>query len=535
MMVVGVGLSALAWMPASGLAQQDQGKGNEGKSGDQKQTEKEKGAGGGRSAPQGSRQAPQPKAGGRQQAPPPKAPGRQQAAPGRTAPQSPPASGKNAAPPQKKKRTAGGRTAAQSKQPQTSGRPQAGTGNRNPYALYQTAPASQGTQPNAKGRTGRRASGAPTARTQTPAQQGARVTKTQQPAIARPMPAQRPSRALAGLPPAVPTTPPGPVSRQALTRKVATPSFRGQQAERTVRTITPQVHQQEATRFTSWIKKQNSAAPAYRGRPTRDLIGNPIPAGTRVVDAAALTQININFVHIENDFGPPRNTFMILPRTTFYAGFFTQNDGFLAYQRFGHHSVVAVSLFYPFYFSDPYWHAFSYPGFYPSVYSMYGWSPGWVYPDRVYYQPEEYVYAPVYLPGGRLDAAGEERAINDIRHAWIEDDPTLFSTHLTQQIDVRIYFSGEYSYSSAMNDYNAMTADTMSTNRTTAMDFQDPVWISSREVFYTGRQVFQDPDGDEHTLYVSYRLRKLGPEWYIVAFGSSPDPIQSHYTDFRNN
>jgi hypothetical protein len=338
---------------------------------------------------------------------------------------------------------------------------------------------------------------------------------------------------LAGLPPQVPTAPPGPVSRQALTRKIAAPSFRGP-AERTVRTIPTQVHQQEATRFTSWIRKQNAPGIAPRGRLTRDVIGNPIPAGTRIVDAPALTQININFVHIENHFGPPRNTFVFLPRTTFDEGFFSRDDGFLGFQHFGHHNFVAVSFFYPFYFSDPYWHAFRYPGFYPSVYSMYGWAPGWVYPDRVYYQPEEYVYAPTYRPGAQLDIGGEERAVNDIRHAWIENDPVLLSTHLTDQIDVRIYFSGEYSYSNAMNDYYAMTADAMSTNRTTAMDFQDPIWVSSREVFYTGRQIFQDPDGQEHTLYISYRLRKLGPEWYIVAFGSSPDPIESHYTDFRS-
>jgi hypothetical protein len=74
----------------------------------------------------------------------------------------------------------------------------------------------------------------------------------------------------------------------------------------------------------------------------------------------------------------------------------------------------------------------------------------------------------------------------------------------------------------------------MSTTRSASVDFGNPVWISSSEVFYAGRQAFKDPDGTQRDLYISYRLRKLGSDWYIVAFGSSTDPIQSQYKDFRN-
>jgi hypothetical protein len=332
----------------------------------------------------------------------------------------------------------------------------------------------------------------------------------------------------------VKTRPPGPVSREALTRKIPPAPFRGPQAERKVTAIAPQVHQRGAQHLTNWVRQQNMRAPAPRGRPTHDFIGNPIPAGTRVIDSRNLTQINVNFVHVENHFGEPRHDFVFMPRTTFFVGFFDLDDGFFGFERHRHHDFVAISLFYPFYFSDPYWYAFNYPGFYPSAYSMWGWCPGWVYPDRVYYQPDDYVYAPTpYQPGLYLDTDGQQRAINDIRHAWIESDPALFSTHLTDQVDIRVYFNGEYSYTSSTDDYYAMTADTMSTTQTTSVDFGDPVWISSNEVFYAGHQTFTDPDGTQRDLYLSYRLRKLGSEWYIVAFGSSANPIQSHYTDFR--
>ncbi|MFB3880890.1 MAG: hypothetical protein ACE149_06485 [Armatimonadota bacterium] len=286
--------------------------------------------------------------------------------------------------------------------------------------------------------------------------------------------------------------------------------------------------------LTNWLRQENYRPAGPRAPRGRDFIGNQIPAGTRVIDPPALRQINVNFVRIESRCGTPAHQFVFLPRTSFYPGYFHADDGFYGFRHHGHHSFIVINFFYPFYFSDPYWFAFSYPGFYPSVYSMWGWCPGWVYPDRVYYNPYDYVYSPAaYSPRLYLDSDGQQRAINDIRHAWIESDPSLLLSHLTNQVDVRIYFNGQYSYTSSTDDYYAMTVDTMSTTRTAAMDFDNPIWISSNEVFYAGHQVFADPDGAQHDLYISYRLRKLGSDWYVVAFGSSPDPIRSQYKDFR--
>jgi hypothetical protein len=66
-----------------------------------------------------------------------------------------------------------------------------------------------------------------------------------------------------------------------------------------------------------------------------------------------------------------------------------------------------------------------------------------------------------------------------------------------------------------------------------ALTFNDPIWLSNHEFFVTGRHQFYDPDGDRQTVYVSYRLRKLGGDWYIVSVGSSLEPIRHHYNDFR--
>jgi len=80
-----------------------------------------------------------------------------------------------------------------------------------------------------------------------------------------------------------------------------------------------------------------------------------------------------------------------------------------------------------------------------------------------------------------------------------------------------------------------MTLDTLSTIRTGRFYLNDPIWISPAEVFFTGRQVYEDPNGDERTIYLSYRLRHIGGEWYIIAVGTSLNPIQHQYVDFRQD
>jgi hypothetical protein len=78
-----------------------------------------------------------------------------------------------------------------------------------------------------------------------------------------------------------------------------------------------------------------------------------------------------------------------------------------------------------------------------------------------------------------------------------------------------------------------MTVDAMATTHTVAMDFDTPIWLSTHEFFATGRHVLYDPSGSRQTVHVSYRFRNLGGEWYLVAVGTSLDPIRHQYSDFR--
>jgi hypothetical protein len=319
-------------------------------------------------------------------------------------------------------------------------------------------------------------------------------------------------------------------------------NFRGPEAERDVKIVPREARQRVQNRLQKWTREHNrgSQRPA-RVRPPRDVVGNTVPADARLILRDRISRISIGYHRVERSFGAPSHHYLITPRSRadYWHGYWDgYADGHWAGRHFRHHRSIVISFYYPYYWSDPYWFAFHYPGYHPAVYHYWGWGPGWVYPTRVYYVPVEYIYVPVtpyryYHTGYAADHQGAQRAIDEIRRAWFNSEITPLAAHLTDRLDIRVYFDGEYEYTTSTEDYYAMTVDTMATTQTVAMDFDNPIWISSHEVFYTGRHVFYDPTGDRQTVYVSYRLRRLGTEWYIVAVGSSLDPIRHQYRDFR--
>jgi hypothetical protein len=326
-------------------------------------------------------------------------------------------------------------------------------------------------------------------------------------------------------------TPPTEIGREAARRTIPTASFRGPR-EREVRAITPERKLQSQRHLNDWVR-MNNATTTLPKAPTQDVIGNRIQRDMTFLHPERLAQLNPKNERVRRHCGDAKNVFAFLPRTILFIGFFDESDGVFALRRYPHHPTVVINFYYPYYFSDPGWFAFYYPGYYPSVYSLWGWCPGWVYPERVYYDPFAYVYMTPASARPQTDRVGAERAIDDIRDAWIDSDIELLANHLSDDLDVRVYFDGNYSYTTSTDDFYGLTADTMSTTETVAMDFDQPTWVSRTEVFFTGSQIFRDPDGNRHTLYVSYRLRQLGYDWYIVGFGSSQQPIENRYRDFR--
>jgi hypothetical protein len=294
-------------------------------------------------------------------------------------------------------------------------------------------------------------------------------------------------------------------------------------------------------RLPEQLRQQNRALRPERPRPDRDVVGNPVPNDAEMILRDRISRISPSYSRVQRKFGSPAHQYVFVPRSRadYWDGYWDgYSDGYWEGKHRHHHPPVVISFYYGYYWSDPFWFAFWYPDYHPSIYHYWGWCPAWIFPARVYYVPAEYVYVPVtvyrYYPSAHaVDQLGADRAIADIRRAWFESDVDTLALHLTDRLDIRVYFDGEYAYSTSTEDYYAMTVDALATTHTVAMDFNDAIWISSHEVFYTGRHVFYDPSGDKQTVYVSYRFRRLGGEWYLVAVGSSLNPIVHQYHDFR--
>ncbi len=318
-------------------------------------------------------------------------------------------------------------------------------------------------------------------------------------------------------------------------------NFRGPQAEQNI-TGLPKGEGERVKRDLRDQLRQFNVRPAKPApRPVRDVVGNQIAANVQFMSRSRTTYINVSYQNVYVNLGEPTHNYLFRPRNShaYWDGYWDgYADGYWASEHLYHHPVVVLNFYYPYYYSDPNWVAFWYADLYPSVYHYWGWCPGWVYPQRVYYAPVDYTYVPrtpyrYYYTGYHLDEAGAEQAIGDISQSWLNSDIDLLAYHLTDQQDIQVYFDGEYEYTTSTEDYYGMTADTMATTHTVALDFDWPIWISTNEVFVTGRHEFYDPEGGRNTVYVSYRLRHLGNEWYLVAVGSSLEPIRHHYEDFR--
>jgi len=323
--------------------------------------------------------------------------------------------------------------------------------------------------------------------------------------------------------------------------KVPEAKFHGPEAERNLRVVRREDQKRLQEQLWTRLRDQNRRGNGQDGkRPSHDSVGNAISGNVSLILRDGSSRLSVGYGHIQGSFGSPKYHYLVAPRgrADYWDGYWDgYADGYWAGKHRWHGKHVVVSYYYGYYWSDPYWFAFYYPGYYPAVYHYWGWCPGWVNPSRAYYAPVEYVYVPTtpyrYYTGSSVDETAAGRTIEDVRRAWFDSEISNLAYHLTDQVDIRVYFDGEYEYSTTTEDYYAMTVDAMATTHTVAMDFDRPIWLSTHEFFVTGRHVFYDPNDVRQTVYVSYRFRNLGGEWFLVAVGSSLEPIQHQYRDFR--
>jgi hypothetical protein len=305
-------------------------------------------------------------------------------------------------------------------------------------------------------------------------------------------------------------------------------------------------------RFRSRVRQDNANSPRD-GKWDRPVIVKK-PDGEKVsadfFDRHRNPVVGSHYGTIHRHFGEPRHNYCYLPRSVnsysiayrkgYRQGF---RDG-LHYRPYGYGygRPICSSFYFSFYFDNPYYFDFSYAGYYPNVYHYYGWVPRWCRPPGiVVYNLDPYPYSwqrPVYYyyqaPESRVDSAGAREALVGLARAWEQSEIDYLADYLREGENISIYFDNEYSYSLPAEDYYTMTLDAMSTVRTLSLEFDDPIWLNPNEFFVTGRQIFVSPDNLRQTIYISYRLHRYGGQWYIIAAGSSPQPITHDYQDFRD-
>jgi hypothetical protein len=298
--------------------------------------------------------------------------------------------------------------------------------------------------------------------------------------------------------------------------------YRGPGSGDTLRVLDPAARQQSQMNLRNWVRQHNNETASGNLEKT-------IPIKGTWINRDKAQGIGANYDRIRSSLGDPHNAF----------GFRHHREG-----DFGHFGLrhrfdgddddddfVVLNCFFPYYLGDPYATGF-YSNYYPSVYDYWGWSPDYINPNRVYYDQAALMYDNPGLYGTTtaydIDTDGADQAIADIRQAWLDGNINAFGAHLDDQLDINIYFDGDYSYSTSSSDYYSMTADAMATTKTISLDFDRPAPIGNDEISVRGKQVFTGPENDRHTLYVSYQLRLVGNDWYIVSFDSSPNSLYSN-------
>jgi len=142
-------------------------------------------------------------------------------------------------------------------------------------------------------------------------------------------------------------------------------------------------------------------------------------------------------------------------------------------------------------------------------------------PDVVYIPQPIYAsgvyYAPSRFPG--LDAT-----LGDIRSAWLSGRFDLVQRHVLANRDVAIFLDGNYDYSVSGSDYLSMTRDAIGNLETASF-----VWDSVRErsdgqVTAFGVHTYR-ANGESHSVYISYTLRRSGGSYFISEVGSSESPL----------
>ncbi len=115
-----------------------------------------------------------------------------------------------------------------------------------------------------------------------------------------------------------------------------------------------------------------------------------------------------------------------------------------------------------------------------------------------------------------------EKALYNIRRAWLDGDIALMSLHISDKMPVRIYHKGRYAYRASPREFFEMTYDAL--DQLYTHDFS---WLeyrhNSRSIFAEAKHVYESPNGKIRVNYISYTLEKEGRHWIITEVDNAPE------------
>ena len=129
-------------------------------------------------------------------------------------------------------------------------------------------------------------------------------------------------------------------------------------------------------------------------------------------------------------------------------------------------------------------------------------------------------------PKVEIKDAALDSTLNDIKDAWKTGKIDPLAKHVRRDAKVAVYLRGKYQYSLDAGDYLDMTHDALAATKTVRFELDNAQRKQKGVYTLTGRHIYQDKDGKEHTVYISYVLEQVDNDYVITQVGSAPDKVE---------
>jgi len=172
------------------------------------------------------------------------------------------------------------------------------------------------------------------------------------------------------------------------------------------------------------------------------------------------------------------------------------------------------------------------PDYCKSAYFYYGYFP---YVDRirihvVHYDTVDFNTKYINADSDEYYLAGRvnnelDYTLSDIRKSWLDGRSDLIGIHVRKDQMIAVLLDGDYDYSLESVDYTQMTFDAIDQTKTSRFTWESIRQRSNGDYTAFAKHTYIDSSNNEQVVYVSYTLRKIGRNYYIVEVGSSKQPL----------